>query len=199
MPEPIHVDVFVEDHAHEGFMVALVKRIANNLKKVVEIRVRSARGGHGRALKEFEIYQKSVLGGIAGLSVPDVLVIAIDTNCNPYNKMRKNISRVIDPALRGIAVIACPEPHVERWYLADPISFRKIVGPLRPLGRQKCERDRYKNILAQAVIDGGHVPIFGGIEFASELALSMNLFQAGKSERSLNRFVNALRALLKRL
>lgn len=198
MPEPTHVDIFVEDHAHEDFVVALVKRIADDLNKDVEIRVRSARGGHGRVLKELEIYQKSVLEGIAGMSVPDVLVISIDANCSPYNEMRRNISKVIDAALRGIAVIACPEPHIERWYLADAVSFRKIVGPLRPLGKRKCERDLYKEILSRAVADGGHVPIFGGIEFASELALSMNLFRAGKSERSLNSFVSDLRALLKR-
>lgn len=197
--KPIHVDIFVEDRAHEDFMVALVERTADGLNKAVEIRVRSARGGHGRTLNELEIYQKSILEGIAGLSVPDVLVISIDANCSPYTKMRKIISRVIDTALKGNAVIACPDPHIERWYLADAVSFRGIVGPLRPLGRRKCERDFYKEILSRAVAGGGHVPILGGIEFARELAQSMNLFRAGKSERSLKAFVSDLRALLKRL
>jgi hypothetical protein len=98
-----------------------------------------AAGGRGRVMKELEIYQKSIFGGFAGLGIPDVLVFAIDANCTPYNEMRALISKQSDPALRGSAVIACPEPHIERWYLADPVSFRKVVGPISPLGSPKCE------------------------------------------------------------
>ncbi len=87
-------------------------------------------------------------------------------------------------------VIACPDPHVERWYLADPESFKEVIGVGPKVSRKKCERDYYKSILQQAILDAGHPPTLGGIEFAREIVENMDFYRARKGERSLNHFLN---------
>ena len=57
------VELFVEDQAHEEFLKAMLGRIADEEQRKIRIRVRSARGGHGRALEELSLYQKGVLKG----------------------------------------------------------------------------------------------------------------------------------------
>ena len=82
-----------------------------------------------------------------------------------------------------------PDPHVERWYLSDRHAFKQVVGVQPPAEHRKCERDRYKRILAKAVRDGGHPAILGGIEFAKELADAMDFYRAGRAEPGLRQFV----------
>lgn len=62
MSNQVIVDLFVEDRAYESFLEPLLMRIAREQDQDIEmeIRVRSARGGYGRAIAEFELYQKFV-------------------------------------------------------------------------------------------------------------------------------------------
>jgi hypothetical protein len=99
----------------------------------------------------------------------------------------------------GRVVAACPDPHVERWYLDDPDSFHKVVGYHPIVGREKCIRDHYKKLLADAVRQGGHPPTLGGIEFADELIANMDLYRAGQNDSSLKNFIDELRAKLKNI
>ncbi len=57
MSEPLVVDLFVEDRAHEVFVGALTNRIAREEQVALILQARSARGGHPRALGEFGAYQ----------------------------------------------------------------------------------------------------------------------------------------------
>lgn len=66
MSSPVAVDIFVEDRAHEAFLVPMLLRIAREENLVVSPRVRSARGGHGHVIAELELYQKLVRKGTAG-------------------------------------------------------------------------------------------------------------------------------------
>ena len=192
MSDPITTDLFVEDRAHEEFLKAMINRIAKEEKKEVVIQVRSARGGHGRVLDELEIYQKAILQTKGSfLRMPDLLFIAIDANCSNFNDVRRDIERSLEARFRDRAIIACPDPHVERWYLADPESFRKVIGVGPKIGRRKCERDYYKGILSKAIIDSGNPPTLGGIEFARELVENMDFYRARKGERSFNHFLTA--------
>jgi hypothetical protein len=190
------IDLFVEDRAHEEFLKALVQRLAREASLAIEVRVRSARGGHGLALKELGLYQHGVEKGLAGLTQPDVLVVGIDANCRPFSEARKSVEDSIAPAFKNTTAIACPDPHVERWYLADPESFKEAVGKQPRLGRKKCERDLYKNRLAQAVAAAGHPPTLGGLEFAQDIVEAMDLYRAGKNERSLKHFLDDIRKVL---
>jgi hypothetical protein len=191
------VDLFVEDRAHEEFLKALVRRLSEEEKRTIAIRIRSARGGHARVLSEFDLYQETVLCGLK--SIPEMLVVAVDTNCKQHHQALAELKNHLRKEFSGRTAFACPDPHIERWYMADPESFTKIVGAQPPRERRKCERDRYKRQLVEAIRKGGHIPTLGGIEFARDLVAGMDLYWAGKREASLKAFVDDARALLRSL
>jgi hypothetical protein len=199
MPEPFDVDLFVEDRAHEEFLKNMLGRLAKEVQKQITIHIRSARGGHGRALDEFSLYQRTMLKVPGTLTRPDILVIAIDANCKSFTTVRKDIEEKIEAELRDRTVLACPDPHIERWYLADPDSLVQIIGVRPNVGKRKCERDRYKAILSRTIVDGGYPPTLGGIEFAREIVEAMDFYRAGKIERSLKHFLDDMTARLRSL
>ncbi|HXG49938.1 MAG TPA: hypothetical protein VNN77_00855 [candidate division Zixibacteria bacterium] len=189
MSRPLTADLFVEDRAHEEFLKAMISRIATEQKKSLILRVRSARGGHPRVCEELSLYQKSVLKAPESLPMPDLLFVAIDANCNRWSRARRDIEKTIQPQFTGRTVIACPDPHIERWFLADPDSFAQVVGVRPRIGKRKCERGHYKAVLSKAIVDAGHPSTLGGMEFARELVGSMDLYRAGKNEASLKHFL----------
>lgn len=170
---------------------------------MTDVRVRSARGGHGRALAEFDlfqrIYQSGALQGTAEHALPDMLIVAIDANCNKLQDAQRAVTDRISGEFRTRTIVATPDPHIERWYIADPENFAAVVGVQPQLEKRKCERDRYKRILAEAVAKAGHVSTLGGIEFAAELVEAMDLYRAGKAEPSLGAVVQNLSGRLKQL
>lgn len=197
MSDAIAADLFVEDRAHEEFLKPLLSRLAAQIGKAVTLRVRSARGGHGRVLQELALYQRSVTMAPQTCPMPDLLVVAIDANCKRFAKAMQEIQNALQPPFQARAVIACPDPHIERWYLADLDAFARVVGTRPKLSRRKCERGRYKVILSKAIMDAGHPPTLGGIEFAPEIVGAMDFFLAGKNEPSLRRFINDVLARLR--
>ncbi|GIW94556.1 MAG: hypothetical protein KatS3mg110_2597 [Pirellulaceae bacterium] len=199
MSDVLLVDLFVEDRAHEEFLRPLVERVAKEEDVEVKVRVRSARGGHGRAIEEYKTYQKLIEKGAILEATPDVVVVAVDGNCTTFAKKRQEIMEATLPCLQGRVIAACPDPHVERWYLADPDSFNKVVGHCPVLGGKKCTRGHYKELLASAVSKAGHPPTLGGIEFARDIVEKMDWFVAGKNDTSLKAFLDDLRAHLRQL
>jgi len=195
-PRPFHVDLFAEDRGHELFLTALVERLAREAGRTVTITVRSARGGHGKALAELKLYQLTEIRKRKAL--PDLLIVAIDGNCKGYAKARKEILEKIEKSLKHFTVAACPDPHIERWYLADPESFCKVVGKHPDVKQDKCERDYYKNALTSAVREAGFIPTLGGIEFAEDLIAAMDLGRAGRAHTSLGDLIESLTAKLRR-
>jgi hypothetical protein len=191
----MRLDLFVEDRAHEMFVGAMIHRLAADCGKEVMLQVRSARGGHGRVLSELGLYQQSAEKGL--LAVPDALVVAIDANCQELHAARKRIREELTNGFRNMTAIACPDPHVERWYVADPSSFKQVVGAAPKCTKKKCQRNYYKNILVRAVAAAGHVPTLGGIEFAEDLVKAMDLDRAAGAERSLKAFLEDMRSRLR--
>ncbi|MBI1208135.1 MAG: hypothetical protein GC191_12725 [Azospirillum sp.] len=196
MLDRLAIDLFVEDQAHEKFLNSLIRRIAVEASQSVVVRTVSARGGHSRVFSELKRYQALLQRG--ALELPDLLVAAIDANCKGFVEARKLIIDALGVEWRERTAIACPDPHVERRFLADLESFHKVVGFTPSLKRAKCEQDYYKCVLAQAVRDGGHLSLLGGIEFADELVTAMDLQRAQRSTPSLGHFIEDFRALLKR-
>jgi hypothetical protein len=197
MAEALQIDLFAEDQAHEELLRPLLERMAREQKRPARVRVRSARGGHGRAIQELKLYQQSMLKGITGSTLPDLLVVAIDANCKNYTDTLKEIQGALQDEFRDRTVGACPDPHIERWYLADLDAFHQVVGIRPSIAKQKCERDVYKRLLASAVVEAGHPATLGGIEFARELAEAMSYFRAGKSESALKHFLEETAGRLK--
>lgn len=190
------VDLFVEDSAQEAFLRAVVDRLAREEGREIDITPRSARGGHPRALKELQIYQALVESGAAALTRPDLLIVARDANCERYAQVRDAIEHNLRESFKHLTVIACPDPHIERWYLADPASFHTVVGTTPNIGRKKCVRDYYKGVLAKAIHAAGHPATLGGIEFAREIVDAMDLYQASKADKALKDFLQAARSAI---
>lgn len=190
MNEGLVVDLFVEDRAHEEFVGAIVRRIARQENRQIQLRVRAARGGYPRVLSELDLYQKMAISGLATIGLPDILVVAADANCHGLLAKKKAIRRRLKTELKDRTVLAVPDPHVERWYLSDPQVFKQVVGVQPRAEQRKCERKRYKQMLAKAVRDGGHPAILGGIEFAKELADNMDFHRAGRAEPGFKQFVS---------
>ena len=199
MSDQVVVDLFVEDRAHEELLKALVARVALEEQVEVRSRVRIARGGHVRAIDEFKLYQHMAGPDSLNLGPADLVVVGIDGNCSTFSGARDDVQRAAVPAFVDRIVVACPDPHIELWYLADPQSFETVVGVRPSIGRRKCVRDHYKRKLAEAIRKGGYPPTLGGIEFASELVAAMDLYRAGKTTASLKAFLDDLRTGLRRL
>lgn len=197
MSEPLRADLFVEDVAHRRLLESLIERVAREENSTVQCRIRSAQGGHPRAINEFKLYQQSLEKNDLKLASPDLLVVAIDSNCSTLSKKRREIESATKAEYQHLLVCACPDPHIERWYMADLDSFYRIIGHRPALGRIKCQRDYYKQILGQAVEKGGNPATLGGIEFASEFVKEMDLYQAGKADSSLKAFLDDLRSKLR--
>lgn len=196
MGDPVVVGVFVEDRGHEAFISALVRRLAREEGRAIELEVGCARGGHGRVFSELKLYQMAVLKRGAGVTMPDMLVVAIDANCKQFTAARREVQELLQAPFASLTAIACPDPHIERWYLADPLSFGEVVGVRPAVSGGKCVKDYYKRVLSDAIVQAGHPPMLNGIEFARELVDAMDLFRAGKAERSLKRFIEEARGRL---
>lgn len=125
------------------------------------------------------------------------MIAGIDGNCLRFARAKKAIESGTHQPFSNRLVVACPDPHVERWYLADPDSFKDVVGHRPTVAKKKCLRDYYKAALASVVRKAGHPAMLGGIEFAQELVERMDLYRAGKNDRSLKVFVDDLRARLR--
>lgn len=194
MPDPIRVAVFAEDSAHAAFLVPMVDRVAESLEVSVATQILSAEGGHPRALSQFRAWQETAALFPAAVAPFDLVVVALDGNCATFAKTKQSIEEIVLPAFAPRLVTACPDPHIERWIMADPQSFAAVVGKAPSLGRQKCERAHYEKILADTIRGAGHPPtLLHGREFAPEVVAAMRLYRAGKNCRSLGAFLTDLR------
>lgn len=63
---------------------------------------------------------------------------------------------------------------------------------------KKCERDRYKKLLSEAIKTTGIVPPLGGIEYAEDIVNAMDLEQMEQANASFGRFLKDLRNVFKR-
>lgn len=196
MSDEVLIDLFAEDRAHEEWLRPLLERLANQEGVVARVRVRSARGGHGRVITELKTYQRSFERGIGG-RMPDILVAAIDANCSSHAEAHRSVQDALQEHFADRTVKAIPDPHIERWYLADLEAFHEVVGITPSFESGKCDRDYYKAVLAKAVADAGHPSTLGGIEFARELVEALDFFRASKADRSLKHFLDELRALVR--
>lgn len=190
----LRVLYFVEDRAQEGFIVALVERIASELsmpKSLLSPEVKSGSGRGSRVISEFVNF----IGDIAEIEVAgaDMIVVAIDANCKGYMKKAELLTKnVEDTRFRDILVFAIPDPHIERWYLLDQEALKKGTGLKRGIQppAYKCEKNYYKTILRNALQEEGIDSLVGGSEFGPEIARNLSdLYAVGKQDPSFAKFV----------
>lgn len=196
MLRPLEISIFAEDIAHERFIVALVKRVGREERKLIGIRDIIARGGRPRVFDELKLFQKHLYLGRK--SIPDLVICGIDANCASYAKTKSEITSTLTPEILDVTAIACPDPHIERWFFADLSAFSSVIGPCDGVPEDKCDRRFYKNLLKQRIRDAGHILTLDGIEFSEEIVEQIDWYTAGRKEPSLKYFVEELRVLMRR-
>ena len=184
------VILFAEDYAHETFISALIKKLANENGIELEFIARSARGGHGKAVSEFASYIRSLPYEREGL--PDLVIVAIDANCKSYLECKEEIEKV-NQQYSYLTICAIPDPHVERWLLIDSSAFKAVLGQGCAAPDQKYEKDRYKRLLCEAVAATGITPLLGGIEYAQDIVNNMNIQRAMNEDVSFKKFIADLK------
>lgn len=147
-------------------------------------------------LEELTLYQRVLSKNVSGFPAPDIIVIVVDTNCSAYSEAVSGVKYKVQDDYEHRTVVACPDPHIEAWYMSDLPSFHSVIGIQPQIKMEKCERDYYKHALKQSVIKGGHAALLGGIEFAAELVTSMDLYRAGKAHPSLKHAIDEIRRSL---
>ena len=186
------IALFGEDFAHQRVVGALVQRLADEYGIDVRLQWRSAVRGHGRVVREFGRY---LLDLARGGERPDLIIVGTDANCRGLNERVREIGSPDAPAS---IVLAVPDPHIERWLLLDGAAFKRVFGKGCDAPDRKCSRDLYKQRLIQAIHATGITPSLGGIEFAEDIVQHMDFERAMRADRSLERFVVALRSAFRR-
>ena len=189
------VDVFAEDAAHEAFLAPVLRRALAEHRVAGRLRIITNKGGHGRVRDELRAYESAIARGAS----PDLVVVGIDGNCNGHRETTAELMNTLQPAVRERSVIACPDPHIERWYLADRVAFEAVVGSRAALPRQKCGRDLYKKLLEETVLASGHPAMLGGIEFADELVAEIDWYRLSKADGAFKAFWQDLQRQLTRV
>lgn len=187
------IALFVEDFAHQQIIGPLVERIAREQGVAVRLDWRSAVRGHGRVVRELGNYLRDV--DRQGEPKPHLIVVATDANCSGLNERAREIEKQTDQACSPV-VLAVPDPHVERWLLLDGAAFKAVFGQGCDAPDRKCDRDRYKQRLVEAIRGTGVTPSVGGIEYAEDIVRKMDFDRAMQADRSFARFVDGLRAEL---
>ncbi len=196
----ITVGYFLEDVGQEVFLQALVVRIAQDVgldSKKLRHDARSTTGGKGRVITELRKFLRDVQS--SRTTSFDILVIAIDGNCQGYLDKRKELQSIVERSGYNDAVVyAIPDPHIERWYLEDAVALAQAIGadinPNTP--RYKCDRGRYKNALREAFKQASILPPLGGIEYAADIVRALNFYAIGKADAGFKHFEAELRHCL---
>ena len=192
----VHIVYFMEDRAQEGFIKAIVERIAEEeglaLGNLLHD-VRSARFG-SKVIGSFRSFLREMRKG--KVFTPDVFVVAIDGNCRGYNdrvRQLKDKLRSTD-AFRSAMVFAVPDPHIERWYLMDQRALKLGTGVTQApqIPDYKCKKAYYKQVLQRAL--SPLQPLLGGAEFGERIAEKADLALLTAQNAGFGKFIADLRA-----
>lgn len=184
-----NISLFVEDNAHKVFLDSMLQRFASKYGVDINLKAHSVQGGHGMVIAELRQYKRDLQRHRENF--PDLIIVGTDSNCKGLSERETEINQVTSD-LADLVISMVPEPHIERWLLLDSEAFKTVFGKGCPVPDQKCEQDRYKRFLLQAIHDAGVVPLLGGIERVEELVNAMNFQRVKQNDRSIRRFLTAL-------
>ena len=188
------IAVFVEDFGHEQVLKILIQRIAAEFGQQISLTWGNTRNGHGAVVTELKQFLRDLQRGRG--SFPDLIVVATDGNCMGFAGRRKQITD-LTVQVSARVVCAIPDPHIERWLMIDSAAFKFVFGLGCDAPDQKCNRDRYKHLLVQAIRKSGVFPSLGGIEYAEEIVSAIDLDRATAVDPSMGRFLGDLRDVFK--
>ena len=178
----INVLYFLEDRAQEGFVKALVARVAGEVNipgEELAHDVRSARHG-SKVVKEFRQFLKYAPGML--FQGPILLVVAIDGNCSGYGEKVRQLENYVRPnhPFKGKVAYAIPDPHIERWYMMDQAAFKEGISldKAPDMPPYKCHKNYYKLLLNATLKEGGINSVLGGAEYAERIVSRMRRLDA---------------------
>jgi hypothetical protein len=185
------IAIFCEDSGHEKVITGLMRKILP--QPDYTLRVLSTRHGKGRALSELRAYLVQIKRGL--IPVPDAVVAAIDANCKGYNEKRKEIDSMKPGGFPNHIpfIYAIPDPHIERWILHDSSAFKAVFGKGCDAPDQKCEKDRYKDILNHAIFAAGGEITISWTEHAEALLEYMDFEALCRVDDSVKKFIDECR------
>ena len=159
-------------------MITLVKRIAEDIGIDAGKLFHDVRADHRGSglLPRLESFARQNPAQLMGGS--RILLISLDGNCRGPNDRIKQVFKEC-PSLRPLKtplldrlVFAVPDPHIERWYLADQRAFNEAVGSAAApeMPRYKCEQDFYKQLLRDSFAAANISTWAAGHEFGRPIA-----------------------------
>lgn len=187
------IALFVEDHAHQQVIGALLNRIAGEFGIEIRLQWRNAIGGHARVNSELDGYMRDLR--YQGSPWPSLIIVATDANCQGLHERTRTIRT---PDIPVTTILAIPDPHIERWLLLDGAAFKVVFGRGCSAPDLKCSRDRYKHLLTEAIRAAGRLPYLGGVEYAYEILRHMDIDRVAQMDASFRRFVEDLRRIFRR-
>jgi len=196
--DEIRIGYFLEDIGQERFLEALVNRVAREVglpSRRLRHEVRNATGGRGVVLDELRRFLRDVNHERECLFT--LLVVAIDGDCHGYRERRDEIRTIVEQSgYPGLVICAVPNPHIERWYLADPRGLQQVleVSSIPEVPSYKCERGRYKQALRDAIRETGIIAPLGGLEYGPDIAEVLDLYTVGKVDAGFKHFLDELQA-----
>ena len=195
MADRLVIDVFSKDSGHETFLRNLIKVLASSFAlSTPELRLHSARSGHGRAIASLKAWQRAVRVGhqLRG----DALLVMIDANNTGWRPMLRQILDAVDALLYPSVLIACPDPHVEVWCTADPEAFQSLFSAPIPQPPSRSGRLVYKRWLSDALEQAGVPVLTDPMAVCLDLLPVMDMGKACRNDAALNHLVSELRAWL---
>ena len=184
-----NISLFVEDQAHEIFIVTLGQRLAAEYQIKINLTFYNLRGGHGKVMRTLKKYQRDLQSNQENL--PDLIIVGIDSNCTGFLEREKEINQITFD-LGDLVISMVPEPHIERWLLLDSEAFKTVFGKGCPTPDQKCEQDRYKRLLLNAIYEAGIDPSSAAVEYIEDLIKAVDLQRVAQIDKSIERFLSAL-------
>jgi hypothetical protein len=202
LADEMRILYFLEDRAQEGFIKALVEKIAK--EESIDIRslnhdIRSARGG-SRVIIAFRNFIRDTIK--TKPSEIDLLIVAVDGNCKGHKDRVEQLEKCIklNHPFKNRVIYAVPDPHIERWYITDQKAFRDGIGLKRPpdMPPYKCKKDHYKKVLTQALRESNVSSLLGGVEYAEKIVDNIvDLDLLGRQNAGFHFFVQELKRVFR--
>ena len=137
-------------------------------------------------------YIESLREGRINADTPDRIVVVRDANCSGLSKMLSELKTDVED-YDPITIYAIPDPHLERWLLLDSSAFKDVLRHGCSAPDQKCEKERYKKLLIEAVLNTGETPVFGGIEHTEDIVNAMDFERMVTADPSLGSLITEVR------
>ena len=184
-----NISLFAEDEAHEDFLTTLAQRLAEAYCVEIEMTTYSVTGGYGRVISELKRYRRDLQSHHEAL--PHLILVGTDGNCKKPPEREREIHQALS-GFTDFVICAIPEPHIERWLLLDSEAFKTVFGRGCLTPDRKCEQDRYKRLLLNAILQAGPEPSLTNFGYVADIVNAMNFQRLARRHDSLGRLFKAL-------